>query len=231
MKDDVRKYIYTALILFVVVLLAWVSIVYISACGFTLTCKSGALPVARTPVPTLLPATLPANASMDMGMSGQCEVAAADLIGAWVNSGSPETDTFQFTDANGQQCEATFAEVQPLFVEGNLWAKGSYACTHCHSADLPTSAAQLDLTSYAGIKAGSRRTDAASTGTDILGGGTWESSLLFDFLTNAKEVAGHKQAVAAGVFVHAGTPLVVPTATSVPPTNTPEPTVAVTATP
>jgi mono/diheme cytochrome c family protein len=60
MKDDVRKYIYGALIAFVLVILSWLSIVYISSCGFTLTCKRGGSMVARTPIPTLYPATMPA---------------------------------------------------------------------------------------------------------------------------------------------------------------------------
>jgi len=59
MKDDVRKYIYGALIAFLVVVLSWVSIVYISSCGVTLTCKRGEAKVDRTPIPTLFPATMP----------------------------------------------------------------------------------------------------------------------------------------------------------------------------
>ena len=59
MKDDVRKYIYGALIAFVLVILSWLSIVYISSCGVTLTCKRGASAVYRTPIPTLFPATMP----------------------------------------------------------------------------------------------------------------------------------------------------------------------------
>ena len=59
MIDDVRKYIYGALIAFLVVVLSWVSFVYISACGITLTCNRGALKVDRTPIPTLFPATMP----------------------------------------------------------------------------------------------------------------------------------------------------------------------------
>ena len=224
MNDDVRKYIYGTLIVFVVGLLTWGSFIYLSSCGFTLTCKQGALLVDRTPVPTLLPATLPASNQMEVvEVGGQCRVAAVDLISAWVSAGSPETDTFQFTDVNGQDCESTFEEVKPLFTEGNLWSKGSYSCVHCHSADIPTSVAQLDLNDYAGIKAGSRRADAASTGTDILGGGNWESSLLYDFLTNAKaNVPGHTRAVAEGAFVFAGKPSPAPTSTPRP-TSTPEP--------
>jgi mono/diheme cytochrome c family protein len=59
MKDDVRKYIYGALIAFLVVVLSWLSIVYISSCGVTLTCKRGAAIVERTSIPTLFPATMP----------------------------------------------------------------------------------------------------------------------------------------------------------------------------
>jgi mono/diheme cytochrome c family protein len=59
MKDDVRKYIYGTLIAFVVVVLSWVSIVYISSCGVTLTCKRAVPVVDHTPIPTMLPATMP----------------------------------------------------------------------------------------------------------------------------------------------------------------------------
>jgi hypothetical protein len=229
MRDDVRKYIYGALTVFIVGVVAWISIVYISACGLSLACKQATPLVDRTPVPTLLPATLPVGAEPMSAESGKCRVAAADLLGAWVSAGSSETDSFSFTDVNGQECQATFDEVRPLFVDTNLWANGAYSCVHCHSADVTTASAQLDLTSYAGIIAGSRRADAASSGTDILGGGNWESSLLFDFLTNAKaDVSGHKAAVADGVFVNAGQ-VVAPTATPQPTsTSTPEPTVTAT---
>jgi mono/diheme cytochrome c family protein len=59
MKDDVRKYVYGALIAFLVVVLSWLSIIYISSCGITLTCKRGAAKVDRTSIPTLFPATMP----------------------------------------------------------------------------------------------------------------------------------------------------------------------------
>jgi mono/diheme cytochrome c family protein len=59
MKDDVRKYVYGAIIAFLVVVLTWLSIVYVSACGVTFTCQRAALKVDRTSIPTLLPATMP----------------------------------------------------------------------------------------------------------------------------------------------------------------------------
>ena len=58
--NDVRKTIYVTIIGFFLVLGFWVSIVYISACGFTVTCHRGTLSVDRTPIPTLIPAALPA---------------------------------------------------------------------------------------------------------------------------------------------------------------------------
>ena len=60
MKDDVRKYIFGAVIVFVVGVLIWVGFVYTSSCGFTLACNRGTLPVERTSIPTLLPANMPA---------------------------------------------------------------------------------------------------------------------------------------------------------------------------
>ena len=58
MNIDFRKFMYTALIAFV--MMVWISIVYISACGLTLTCHQGERNVVRTPVPTLAAVTLPA---------------------------------------------------------------------------------------------------------------------------------------------------------------------------
>lgn len=226
MNDDVRKYIYGALIVFIVGVATWVGFILLSSCGFSLTCKQGEMAVERTPIPTLFPATLPA---METGngvvvVSDHCRVAAVDLVGAWVDSGSPEEDAFQFTDVNGQNCESTFAEVKPLFVEANLWYAGSLSCVSCHSVDVAVSPAQLDLSSYAGMLAGSRRADAESKGTDILGGGKWEGSLLYEFLSTSKaDVPGHTESV-SDLFIFAGTPLPVSAATEIPaPTATAAP--------
>lgn len=220
MNDDVRKYIYGALIVFLVGVSAWVGFIYVNACGFTLTCNQGALPVERTPIPTLPPATMPA---VDMGGSETavslpdvCRVAAVNLVGAWVDAGASETDAFQFSDENGRACETTFGDVKPLFIEANLWYSGSLSCVSCHSVDLTVSPAQLDLSSYAAILAGSRRTDAESTGVDILGAGNWTSSLLYEFLSESKaDVPGHTDSLSA-LLVFAGTPLPEPPATPSP---------------
>jgi len=220
MKDDVRKYIYRTLIVFVIGVLVWVGFIYTSSCGFTLSCNRGALPVERTSVPTLLPATLPAVGNTTSGeiASDKCSVAATDLLGAWVEAGSPETDAFQFVDASGQNCESTFSEVRPLFIESNLWYSGSMSCVACHGADVTISPAQLDLGSYAGIIAGSRRPDAESNGTDILGAGKWTSSLLYDFIITSKaDVPGHSN-ISSALVISAGTPLpaIDPTPTATP---------------
>lgn len=216
MNDDVRKYIYGALIVFVIGLLAWVSFIYVNSCGFTVTCNRGALLIERTPIPTLIPATLPAmqTTTGEVAVPDQCRVAAVDLIGAWVAAGSLETDAFQFVDINGQTCESTFEEVKPLFVEANLWYSGSLSCLSCHSMDVAVSPAQLDLSSHAGILAGSRRTDAESNGTDILGAVNWESSLLYEFIFTSKaDVPGHTE-ILSDLLVFAGKPLPAPTPTA-----------------
>ena len=58
--NDVRRWIYITIGLFLAVVFMWISIVYISACGLTLTCLQATPFTDRTPVPTLIPATLPA---------------------------------------------------------------------------------------------------------------------------------------------------------------------------
>ena len=81
MNDDVRKTIYTTLTLFLLGVILWISFLFINACGFTLTCKQGDPLVDRTPMPTLLPATLPAMQAGSGNVSGgACRVAAVDLI-------------------------------------------------------------------------------------------------------------------------------------------------------
>lgn len=182
--NDVRKMIFGAIIGFFLMLGLWFSIVYVSACGFTFTCNRGAPLADRTPVPTLIPATMPAQiAGGGAGAFDKCQVAAVDLIGAWVNAGVPETDVFAFADVNGQDCEAVFArDVLPLFVESNVWYSGSLSCSSCHQSDLAVSFQNLDLSSYAGILAGSGRANGEPKGTDILGGGVWEESLLYQMV-------------------------------------------------
>jgi hypothetical protein len=181
--DDFRKFMYTALVAFVLLLVVWIGIVYVSACGFTLSCHQGQPVASHTPVPTLAAATLPAP---DFAVSGptvsRCRIAAVNLIGAWVSAGYSDTETFTFTDVDGKSCEANFTDdVQPLFLESNLWYPGSLACASCHQPDMAVASAQLDQSTYEGMLMGSRRENGAK-GNDIFGGGVWEESLLYDNL-------------------------------------------------
>jgi hypothetical protein len=187
MSDDTRRLIYGTIIAFLVFISAWIGFVYISACGFTLTCPQGAPLVVRTPIPTLIPmkhsdAQPQAPAVEEFN---KCKVAATDLIAAWVSAGHTETEPFPFTDLNGQTCEGTFADVQPLFVENSVWFPGSLGCTSCHNAELTDRSAGLDLSSYEAISLGTRRVaEATSPGTDIFGDANWEESLLHEVLVN-----------------------------------------------
>jgi len=116
-----------------------------------------------------------------------CTVHAVDLLGAWVTAGTPETDPFPFIDASGKDCLGAFSEdVLPLFSQANLWYAGAPSCRTCHGPDVQVSYARLDLSSYQGILAGSSRDSVDTTGDDILGGGSWETSVLYDVLTNGE---------------------------------------------
>ncbi|HAV77522.1 MAG TPA: hypothetical protein DCX53_09250 [Anaerolineae bacterium] len=179
--NDVRKMIYGTIIGFFMILGLWFSIIYVSSCGYTLTCNRGDHLIVRTPIPTLIPSSH-SDSGMDMGAAefDKCQVSALDLIGAWVSAGSPETVVFAFTDANGASCEGTFTDdVQPLLVENGVWQTASLGCVSCHNADLTERSAGLDLTSY----------DAIST-SGILGS-NWENSSLHEYLKMSLTADGH----------------------------------------
>lgn len=182
--DDFRKLMYGVLVAFVGVIVVWVGIIYISACGFSFTCRQGQPLVDSTPIPTLAAATLPApDFSVQSPTINRCRVAAVNLIGAWVSAGYSDTEPFTFTDVDGNSCEANFVDdVQPLFLESNLWYPGSLSCASCHQPDMAVSSAQLDQSTYEGMLLGSRRTSPNAKGNDIFGGGDWEASLLYDVL-------------------------------------------------
>ena len=60
--DDFRKILYGVIIAFIVVILGWVSFVTFSGCGSSLNnCNAASQKVERTSIPTLIPATLPAQ--------------------------------------------------------------------------------------------------------------------------------------------------------------------------
>ena len=116
-----------------------------------------------------------------------CVVHAIDLIGAWVSAGSPERDPFAFLDVSGQPCHGNFdADVLPLFQQANLWFPGALSCRTCHGPDVNVSYARLDMSSFAGILAGSGRESVDKKGDDILGAGEWQSAKLFDKLSHGE---------------------------------------------
>jgi len=178
MNDDVRRLIYGTLTLFLVGVVGWITTLLIFSCGLNLACRQAAPRVDRTPVPTLIPVKHGEAETQPVTMAefNKCEVVAADLIGAWVSAGAPETEVFPFSDLNGNPCEGTFADIHPLFVENSLWYKGAIGCVSCHNPDLTERSGGLDLTTYDAILMGSGRADANAQGEDILGGGTWETS-------------------------------------------------------
>ena len=205
---DVRKMIYGTIIGFLGVLVFWFSLIYISACGFSLTCRQAAPLVERTPIPTLIPVRH-SESQTEAGTNefNECEVAANDLIGAWVAAGYSNSEPFPFSDVHGQPCEGTFAkDVQPLFVENSLWYPGSIGCVSCHNSALTERSAGLDLTTYKSMQLGSQRADANAKGADIFGGGVWEESLLYEVLVNQGLVkVGHsKDSPANQLIVYAG---------------------------
>ena len=147
-------------------------------------------PPPPTPIPTLYPAGLAAPtrsvANQASFNTGQCEIAALDLIAAWAGDGVPEQASFDFMDINHKPCQGTFAkDILPLFQEPNVWFAGAIACDVCHSADVKNAPVNLSLASYADILAGSHRTDATARGQDILGNvSTFPQSKLYFMITS-----------------------------------------------
>ncbi len=218
--NDVRQMIYGSLVLFFLILAFWFSIIYVSSCGFTLTCNQAEGIVIRTPVPTLIPrAGINPLGGGDTTEFDQCQVLAADLIGAWATAGHPATEPFPFTDLDGQSCQGTFTEdIQPLFVENSIWFPGSLGCISCHNAELSDRSRGLDLSSYEAILLGTRRVQGStSPGTDIFGRGEWENSILHEVLFNqGLTTDGHSPDVTPNqAIIYAGQRVV---ATEVPPT-------------
>ncbi len=206
--NDIRQMVYATIVAFLLFLVFWFSVVYISACGFTLSCNQAAPFVERTPIPTLIPvkqsASLPASSPAAFN---KCQIAADDLIGAWVSAGYSKTEPFPFTDMNGHPCEGTFAnDIQHLFMDNSLWYPGAIGCISCHNADLSERSGGLDLTTYEAMQMGSQRADPNAKGKDIFGGGDWEKSLLHKVLVNQGLVPeGHSPDVPAHkVILYAG---------------------------
>ena len=185
MKDSTKNIIFAVLVGLPAMLVVWVFSLYFFGCGTTNSCTGIPQP-DRTPVPTLLAATLPAPkvGAEAIAAKPRCRVAAVDLISAWIGAGYPESEPFEFTDVKSQKCTATFkADVQKLFLEANLWYDGAPACTTCHNADVAKATKNMDLSSYAGLLAGSNRVGGKAQGNDILGGGDPTKALILQMLT------------------------------------------------
>lgn len=221
--NDVRQWIFGAIIGLLACIGLMLSIVYVSACGLTLTCVQAAPLVVRTPIPTLIPAAHAQDiGSNDSTEFDQCLVAAQDLIGAWVAADSPESETFPFADVNGKPCNGTFSgDIQHLFVDNSVWFPGQLGCASCHNADLTERSGGLDLSSYAGVLAGSKRSSEGASGATILGDGDWQSSSLHAVLMDQGFVPeGHSPDAEplAPVLIYAGQHVeeTVPTPTTTP---------------
>jgi hypothetical protein len=184
MELKIERWLLYLIFAFPVLPLLFIYSLYLGNCGFNQNCsQANNPPLMHTPIPTLIPATLPApEMVMNVGDSDKCTVTAEKLLAAWVSSSFQKDTPFEFTDNDGTTCAGTFADVQPLFTEGNLWYDGALACASCHNSDIANASARMDLSSYAGILAGSQRADQNSSGSDILGGGVWEQSKLNEML-------------------------------------------------
>jgi hypothetical protein len=198
-----------------VFLLLFIAALYFGNCGFGEACGYSSLPaIIHTPIPTLIPAGMPLpEAASGASASLKCTATARGLLSAWVDAGYPESDPFQFTDLNGAACQGAFADLKPLFNEGNLWYSGALGCTSCHNTTLSAASAQMDLSSYAGILAGSRRASPEANGNDILGGGSWDAAKLNEQLFILEKMPFGRPPGAVepdGPTILAGTPVAAP---------------------
>ncbi|HLB64821.1 MAG TPA: hypothetical protein VJJ46_08250 [Anaerolineales bacterium] len=145
-------------------------------------------------------------------VTGEGETHAVELIGAWASAGAPESDPFTFVGLDDQTYRATFeTDVLPLFTTPNVWFAGAQACSLCHTADLESSAHELDLTSYEGILAGADRLEAPP-GEPILIPGDWQASSLRSRLRNNRMPTGVTPNVPRNgpeITINGGTVLVV----------------------
>lgn len=180
MKRDFASCMLYALFGLPIFLLLFIATIYFANCGFSADCSGASQPpIIHTPIPTLIPASLPISVGGERpALKAECTVTARDLLTTWAAAGYQESQVFGFRDVNGNICNATFADVMPLFTQPSLWYTGVLACDSCHNSNINAAAAHLDLSSYQGIQAGGKRPSPASKGEDILGGGNWDNSLL-----------------------------------------------------
>jgi cytochrome c peroxidase len=215
MKRDFKAIMLYLIFGLPIFLLLFITALYVGFCGFSTDCSQASLPeIIHTPIPTLIPATLPAVGMGNVEVAeAKCTVTARTILSAWVSSGYHETDPFQFQDDNSNTCQATFTDLKPLFTEANLWYSGALACASCHNSEIATTSANMDLSSYAGILAGGKRSSPEVKGEDILGGGVWEQSKLYDMLFVKQQMPFGRPpgaVVQDGPTIQAGTPIQVP---------------------
>jgi hypothetical protein len=178
-----------------IIVLTLVSLIITMLAG----CAGGSTTLKLTPIPTLIPATLPAPRGEVVMASfgrGDCPIMALDLLAAWVKAGHPESAPFEIQSLTSITCQASFpVDVLPLFKEPNVWFAGSIACVSCHGDTVKTSAAQLSLATYAGIVAGSRRADPNAPGKSILddGSGNFEKAQLYTKIFTRQMPMGRPQ--------------------------------------
>jgi hypothetical protein len=91
--NDVRKYVYGTLLVLVFGALAFLGVIFYNACGFTTSCQSGVQAAERTPIPTLIPATLPAA---DRFVSAPVVVEATASVGSASGIARPLNRIAQF---------------------------------------------------------------------------------------------------------------------------------------
>jgi mono/diheme cytochrome c family protein len=179
MKRDFKSCMLYALFGLPIFLLLFIAVIYFANCGFSGKCVGVGLPaIIHTPIPTLVPVEPVSIPVSDVEYTADCMASARDLLDAWVSQGFQETDPFTFQDVNGNSCQAAFSDIEPLFIQANLWYQGALSCSSCHDSQLSAASAGLDLSSYSGILAGAGRTSSNSQGQDILGGGDWNTSIL-----------------------------------------------------
>lgn len=95
---------------------------------------------------------------------------AVDLIGAWVNSGAPETETFEYTGSDGEPYIATFdADILPLFTQDGAWGPTTRSCSSCHFDNTDKSTHKMDLSSYRGMMKGGDVASAPLFGQSKIG--------------------------------------------------------------
>jgi len=196
---------------FAVFMVVWLLSILLFSCGFDPICHKAEVRPLGTPISPVVSARISHSPNQNnAGKFNKCQVRAMDLLGAWVDAGSPETESFEFTDISGAPCTGTYAEdIAPLMVDSQVWFHGSLSCTTCHNSALGKESAGLNLSSYVDILAGSQRASAdQATGNDIFGGGNWASSLLYQSLTQTDNVPlGHPSADRANsLIVYAGQP-------------------------